>query len=116
VSHVARLETVDLDGLAIKPQALLLVRHEVLHIFALVSLQLDHLSHLGIGDDGAIAGEFLLDHFEDLLLVEFLGQALDRGQGFATIALCAGLASALRDIVTAENAEAKDAHIQRDSR
>jgi hypothetical protein len=116
VSHIARLETVNLDGLAIKPQALLLVRHEVLHIFALVSLQLDHLSHLGISDDGAIAGELLLDHFEDLLLVEFLGQTLDRGQGFATIALCAGSASALRDIVTTEKAEAKDAHIQRGPR
>jgi hypothetical protein len=107
---------VDLNGLAIKPQALFLVRHEILHIFALISLQLDHLSHLGIGDDGAIAGELLLDYFEDLLLVEFLGQALDRGQGFATIALCKGLASALRDIMTTGKAEATDAHIQRDPR
>ena len=73
-----RLETVDLDSLGIKTQALFLVRQEILHIFALVSLQLDHLSHLRVGNDGAIAGELLLDHFEDLLLVEFLGQALDR--------------------------------------
>jgi hypothetical protein len=116
VSHIACLETVDLDGLAIKPQALFLVRHEILHIFALISLQLDHLSHLGIGDDGAIAGELLLDHFEDLLLVEFLGQALDRGQGFATIALYKGLASALRDITRAEKAKGKDTLIQRDPR
>lgn len=88
-AHIARcLETVDLDSLAVKTQALLLIRHEILHIFALVSLQLNHLSHLRVGDDGAIAGELLLDHFEDLLLVEFLGQALDRRQGFATIALC----------------------------
>ena len=90
----------DLDSLAIKTQALFLVCHEVLHIFALVSLQLDHLSHRGVGDDGAIAGELLLDHFEYLLLVEFLGQALDRRQGLATIALCAGLTSALRDAMT----------------
>jgi hypothetical protein len=116
VRNPPRLEAMDLDSLDIKPQALLLIRQKVLHILALVSLQLYHLSHVGIGDDGAIAGELLLDHFEDLLLVEFLGQALDRGQGFATIALCAGSASALRDIVTAENAEAKGAHIQRGPR
>jgi len=66
------LETVDLDGLAIKAQALLLVSQEVLNILALVSLQLDHLSHLGVCDDSAIAGELLLDDFENLLLVELL--------------------------------------------
>jgi hypothetical protein len=71
--RIARLETVDLDGLSIKTQALLLVRHEVLHIFALVSLQLDHLSHFRISDDGAIAGKLLLNHLEDLLLVKLLG-------------------------------------------
>lgn len=78
----------DLDSLAIKSQAVFLVCHEVLHVFALVSLQLDHLSHRGVGNDGAIAGELLLDHFEDLLLVKFRGEALDRGQGLATIAFC----------------------------
>lgn len=86
----ARLETVDLDGLHIETQALFLIRQEILHIFALVSLQLNHLSHFGVGDDSAIAGELLFDHFEDLLLVELLGEALDRRQGFATIALCDG--------------------------
>jgi hypothetical protein len=64
---------VDLDGFAIKTQALLLVRQEVLNIFTLVALELNHLAHLGVGDDGAIASELLLDDFEDLLLVEFLG-------------------------------------------
>ena len=68
----------DLDGLSIKPKALLLVGQEVLNIFALVTLELDHLAHLRVSDDGAIAGELLLDHFEDLLLVEFLGEALHR--------------------------------------
>lgn len=71
--HRTRLETVDLDGLAIKAQALLLIGQEVLDIFALVALELNHLAHLGVGDDGAIAGEFLLDHLEDLLLVKLLG-------------------------------------------
>ena len=32
--------------------------------------------------------KLLLDHLEDLLLVEFLGEPLDRGQCLATIALC----------------------------
>lgn len=67
------LETVDLNSLDIKTEAVFLVGQEILDIFALVALELDHLSHLGVGDDGAIAGELLLDHFEDLLLVELLG-------------------------------------------
>ena len=55
-------------------------------ILALVALKLNHLAHLGVIDDGAIAGEFLFDDLEDLLLVEFLWQALDRSQGLTTIA------------------------------
>ena len=39
------LETVDLDGLGVQLQALLLVNQELLHILTLVALQLDHLSH-----------------------------------------------------------------------
>lgn len=50
------LETVDLDGLAIKTEALLLVGEEVLNVLSLITLELDHLSHLGVGNDGAIAG------------------------------------------------------------
>jgi hypothetical protein len=82
------LKTVYLNGLDIKTQALLLVCQKILDVLALIALELDHLSHLGVGNDGAIAGELLLNHFKDLLLVELLGQALDRGQGLATIALC----------------------------
>ena len=84
----ARLETVDFDGLRIQLQALLLIDQEFLHILALVALELDHLAHLRVVDDGAIAGELLLDDLEDLLLVEFLGQALDGRQCLATIAFC----------------------------
>lgn len=69
---MGRLETVDLDGLGIQLQALLLINQELLHILALVALQLDHLSHLRVVHDGAIARELLLDDLEDLLLVEFL--------------------------------------------
>jgi len=81
-----RLETVDLDGLGIQLQPFL-IGQKLLHILALIALQLDHLAHLRVVDNGAIAGELLLDHLEDLLLVELLRQALDGGQGFATIAL-----------------------------
>ena len=34
----------------------LLVDEELLDILALITLQLNHFSHLGVGDDGAIAG------------------------------------------------------------
>ena len=52
----AGLETVDLDGLGIELQTLLLVDEELLDVLALVALKLDHLAHLGVIDDGAIAG------------------------------------------------------------
>ena len=81
-------ETVDFNGLGIKSQTLLLIYQELLDIFALVSLKLNHLTHLRVCDDGAIASELLLDDLEDLLLVELLGQALDGGQSLATITLC----------------------------
>jgi hypothetical protein len=58
-----------------------------LDILALITLELDHLAHVGIVDDGAIASEFLLNDLQNLLLVKLLGQTLDRGQGLATIAL-----------------------------
>lgn len=77
-----------LDRLRVKTKTFLLVGHEVLDVFALIALELNHLAHLGVGDNGAIAGKLLLDHFEDLLLVELLGQALHRGQGLTSIALC----------------------------
>jgi len=78
---------VDLDGLGFEAEAFFAVGHEFLDIFTLIPLKLNHLSHLSVVDDGAIASEFLLDDLEDFLLVEFLGQALDSGQGLSTIAL-----------------------------
>jgi len=86
-SQSSTLEPVDLDGLGIQLQAFLLINEKFLHVFALIALQLNHLAHLRVIDDGAIACKLLLDHLEDLLLVKFLGQALDRGQCLATIAL-----------------------------
>jgi hypothetical protein len=94
-----------LNCLGIKLQTLLLVGEELLDIFALITLKLDHLSHFAIDHDGAIAScsresvptsarkksmprtELLLDHLQDLLLVEFLWQTLDSRQSLTTIAL-----------------------------
>lgn len=44
-----------LDGLSIELKTFLLVGQELLNILALVSLKLNHLTHLGVIDDGAIA-------------------------------------------------------------
>lgn len=85
--RVAGLETVDLDSLGIKLKTLLLVGEEFLDVLALIALELDHLAHLGVVDDGSIAGELLLDHLENLLLVKLLRQTLDSGQGLASITL-----------------------------
>jgi hypothetical protein len=54
-----------LNGLGIKLQTLLLVGEELLNILALVSLKLNHLSHLSINDDGAIASYCYLLVFAD---------------------------------------------------
>jgi len=45
----------DLNGLGVELKAFLLVYQKLLDIFALVTLELDHLAHLGVVDDGAIA-------------------------------------------------------------
>lgn len=46
----------DLDGLGIQLKTFLLVGQELLNIFPLISLQLNHLAHLSIANDSAIAG------------------------------------------------------------
>jgi len=81
------LETVDLDGLGIQLKSFLFIGEEFLYILALIALKLNHLSHLTINDDGAIASKFLLDDLEDLLLIEFLRETLDSRQSLTTIAL-----------------------------
>jgi hypothetical protein len=85
--NMSRLETVDLNGLGIKLETLLLVNEEFLDILALVSLQLDYFTHFRVVDDGAIASELLLDDLEDLLLIKFLRKTLNGRQGFTSISL-----------------------------
>lgn len=46
----------DLDGLGVKRKALLLVDEEFLDILALIALELNYLTHLGVGHDSSIAG------------------------------------------------------------
>ena len=77
----------DLDCFCVETEAFLLIGQEVLDVLSLVALELDDLAHFGVAHNGAIAGKLLLDHFEDLLLVEFLGETLHGRQGFAAIAL-----------------------------
>ena len=48
-------ECIYLDGLGIKFETLFLVGEKLLNILALISLELNHLSHLSVDDDGAIA-------------------------------------------------------------
>lgn len=52
---ITSLETVDLDGLGIELETLLLVDEEFLHILALIALKLDDFTHGGIRHDGSIA-------------------------------------------------------------
>ena len=52
---ITGLETVDLYGLGIKLEAVVLVDKEVKNILALVTLELDHLTHLRVVDGSAIA-------------------------------------------------------------
>lgn len=75
-----------LDGLCVQFKAVF-GDQEFLNILSLVTLELNDFSHLTVRHDGTIAGELLLDHLEDLLLIEFLGETLDCGQSLTTIAL-----------------------------
>lgn len=81
------LEAVDLNVLGIQAQTFLLICQELLNIFALITLELNHFAHFRVVDNGAIASEFLLYHFQDLLLIKFFRQTLHRSQGLTTIAL-----------------------------
>jgi hypothetical protein len=77
----------DFYRLGINLEPLLLINEKVLHGITLIALELNDIAGLFIADNGAIAGKLLLDHLEDLAQVIFDGDAFDRGQRFATIAL-----------------------------
>lgn len=77
----------DFDLTHRQSKAIDFVGQKFLYVFALVTLKLNHLTHFIADDDGAIAGEFLLDDLENLLLIELLGYSLDGGQGLPAIPL-----------------------------
>ena len=83
-----------LDGFLIESKALILVGEELLDLKTLIALELDHLAHtlgFGVANDGAIASELLLDDLENLLMVKLARDALDSGQGLASITLWDGM-------------------------
>lgn len=80
-------ETVDLDSLGIELEAILFINEEFLNGFALITLKLNNLTHLGISHDSAIASELFLDDLQDLFAVEFSWQSLDCSQRLSAIAL-----------------------------
>lgn len=51
-----------LDRLDVKSQAFLLVGEEFLNIFALITLKLNYFAHLGVDDNGSIAGLKVLEN------------------------------------------------------
>jgi len=101
---LSRTRSAYFDGVTIQTKALF-GGQEFLYIFALITLKLNHLTHLWAVDDGAIAScresvsneevdngmrkhtELFLDDLENLLLVKFYGDSLNGGQGLATISL-----------------------------
>jgi len=78
---------VDLDGLRIQLKTIILVGQKFLNSLALVTLELDDLTHLRVGHDGAIASELLLNDLQNLLAVKFGGNTLHCSQGLTSIAL-----------------------------
>lgn len=60
-----RLETVDLDRSPIHA----VLNEERRDLCTLITLELDNLAHLLVVDKSAVAGELLLECFQDLLLV-----------------------------------------------
>ena len=65
----------------------LVLDDEFLELLALVALQLDHLPHLLVVDDGAVAVHALLARLEHLLHVDLGVEALDRRDALAPVAL-----------------------------
>jgi hypothetical protein len=72
----AWLEAVDLDCILRKGVlahlVFVFIREEVHDFSAMITLQLNHLSHIGILDDGSIAGIFLFEGFKKRLGIVIL--------------------------------------------
>jgi len=85
------LEPVDFDVVLLESVfahlGLVFVGEKVHDLGAVVTLKLDHLAHVRILNDGAIASIFLLEGLEKSFRTILLGQSLDSRQGLATVAL-----------------------------
>jgi len=77
------LEAVHLDGGFVQS----FFDKECGNLGALVSLKLDNLTHLVVVDKSAVAGEFLLECFQEFLGVILFWQALESGQSLTPITL-----------------------------
>jgi len=66
---------------------LVLVGKKVHHFGAMISLELDHLAHVLVLNDGAIASIFLLEGLEKSFGTILLRQSLNSRQRLATVAL-----------------------------
>jgi len=66
---------------------LALIREEFHDFGTMITLKLNHLSHIRVLDDGSIACIFLFEGFEEGLWAIILRQALDSRQRLATVAL-----------------------------
>ena len=75
-----------LDGLEVQFETVF-GNQELLNVLSLITLELNDFSHLTIAHDSTIAGELLLDHLENLLLIELLGESLNCSQSLTTISL-----------------------------
>ena len=73
----------DLDGILLSNA---LIEEELGDFLALVTLELNDLAELGVGDESAIAVELLLEVLEDFVEREFLGDALNDGPTLPAIA------------------------------
>lgn len=78
-----------MDGDVVRRQAeaSLLVDEEIHDLLSLVSLELNHLADLLVGDLVAIAGELLPEEGENFAWVKLCRKTGDRGQRLASITL-----------------------------
>lgn len=87
-SGTSGLETVDDDAvLGFRLGHDLLLGEPLLHIAALVALQLENLSHFLIGFNTAVAVEHLLHGLANALQIQVMVETLHRGNTFSSVSL-----------------------------
>lgn len=74
----------NLDGLFLDN---MLINEKLRNFLALVTLELNDVTELGMLDNGAVAAKILLEHFENFFEIHLLGNATGGGEGLATVAL-----------------------------